>query len=137
MCSVARPDVGEKMKKNNKEIKVIGDRVLIVPDMGEDRTNVGLYLPKWAFEKETGQGGRIVEVGPGYPLPAPTDVEEEPWKEKQDDKSFLPLQAQVGDYVLFLRKAAIEIRVDNDPFLICPQGALLVIIRDLEEKSDF
>ncbi len=124
------------MKKNNKEIHVVGDRVLIVPDMGEDRTNVGLYLPKWALEKETVQGGRIVEVGPGTPLPAPTDIEEEPWKEKKHDKNYIPLQAKIGDYVLFLRKAAIEIRLDEHPFLICPQAALLVVLRELASVQD-
>ncbi|MBN1542057.1 co-chaperone GroES [candidate division KSB1 bacterium] len=122
------------MKKNNKEIKVVGDRVLIVPDIGEDRTQVGLYLPKWAVEKETVQGGRIVEVGPGTPLPSPTDIEEEPWKDKRQEKNYIPPQAQVGDYVIFLRKAAIEIRLDDEPFLICPQAALLVIVRESEEK---
>mgnify|MGYP002395623836 FL=1 len=40
------------MKKGKKEIIVVGDRILIVPDVGEDRSNAGLYLPKWAVEKE-------------------------------------------------------------------------------------
>ena len=29
---------------------VVGDRVLIAPDEGDDRTDVGLYLPRWAVE---------------------------------------------------------------------------------------
>ena len=58
------------MKKGNKELLVVGDRLLIVPDVGEERSNAGLYLPKWAVEKESIQAGRIVEVGPGIPLPA-------------------------------------------------------------------
>ena len=42
---------------------VIGDRVLIEPDEGEHRTEVGLYLPRWAVEKESVQAGRIVAAG--------------------------------------------------------------------------
>lgn len=121
------------MKKGKKDILVVGDRVLIVPDIGEDRSNSGLYLPKWAVEKESIQAGRIVEVGPGFPLPLPEDIEEEPWKltEQQEDQD--ALQAQIGDYVIFLRKAAIEIKYEGDIYLIVPHAALLMIIRDNED----
>jgi len=118
------------MKKGNREIVVVGDRVLIVPDLGEDRSNVGLYLPKWAVEKESIQAGSIVEIGPGIPLPAPTDMDEESWRPKGNSQQFAPLQARVGDYAVFLRKAAVEIKLDGDTFLIVPQAALLVLIRE-------
>lgn len=118
------------MKKGNKEILVVGDRVLIVPDIGEDRSNTGLYLPKWAVEKESIQAGRIIEVGSGFPLPLPEDIEEEPWKahEPQNDQEML--EPQVGDYVIFLRKAAIEIKYEGDLYLIVPHAALLMVVRD-------
>ena len=35
----------------HERLIVVGDRVLIAPDAGEDRTEVGLYLPRWAVEK--------------------------------------------------------------------------------------
>lgn len=120
------------MKKGTKEIVIVGDRVLIVPDMGEDRSNVGLYLPKWAVERESVQGGTIVEVGPGIPLSAPTDQEEELWKLSRSPGVYSPLQAHIGDYALFLRKGAIELKMEGDTFLIVPQSALLVLIRDRE-----
>ena len=60
---------------SKKRLIVIGDRVLIQPDEGEERTEVGLYLPKWAVEKEAVQSGRIIGTGPGTPLPDPGDVE--------------------------------------------------------------
>ena len=118
------------MKKGKKELIVIGDRLLIVPDVGEDRSNTGLYLPKWAVERESIQAGRIVEVGPGVPLPQPNDVEEEPWKQSNVDMEKTPQQAQVGDYAIFLRKAAVEVKFEEETFLIVPHAALLLLVRD-------
>jgi len=121
------------MKKGKKDILVVGDRVLIVPDIGEERSNAGLYLPKWAVEKESIQAGRIVEVGPGIPLPSPDDIEDEPWKAKDVQQDEINFEAQVGDYAIFLRKAAIEIKFERDIYLIVPYPALLMLIRDEEE----
>ncbi len=118
------------MKKGNREIIVVGDRVLVVPDLGEERSNVGLYLPKWALEKEAIQAGTIVEIGPGVPLTAPMDVDEESWRPKNATSPQAAQQAQSGDYAVFLRKAAVEIKLDGDTFLIVPQSALLVLIRE-------
>src|SRR5438093_427801 len=50
-----------------KRLIVVGDRVLITPEEGEERTNVGLYLPPTAVESRQVQGGRIVATGPGTP----------------------------------------------------------------------
>ena len=118
------------MKKGNKEVLVVGDRVLIVPDVGEDRSEVGLYLPKWAVEKESIQGGRIVETGPGENLPSPTDIEEEPWKESGFNKKTQPIQAVVGDFAIFLRKAAVEVKFEGDTYLVVPHAAILLLLRD-------
>src|SRR2546425_3288404 len=51
-----------------KRLIVVGDRVLIAPEEGEERTNVGLYLPPTAVETRQVQGGRIVATGPGTPI---------------------------------------------------------------------
>ena len=118
------------MKKGKKELIVVGDRLLIVPDIGEDRSNTGLYLPKWAVEKESVQAGRIVEVGPGVPMPQPNDVEEEPWKQSIKDLEQIPQPAQVGDDAIFLRKAAVEIKLEGETFLIVPYAAILLLVRN-------
>ena len=119
------------MKKGKKELIVVGDRLLIVPDVGDDRSNAGLYLPRWALEKESVQSGRIVEIGPAVPMPDPDDIEQEPWKQNAYDDYDAPQQAQVGDYAIFMRKSAIEIKFDSDTFLIVPHGALLLLVRDI------
>lgn len=43
---------------------------------------------------------------------------------------YIPSQAEIGDYVLFLNKAAIPIHVEDVDYLIIPQSAILLLIRD-------
>ena len=54
--------------EKDRELIIIGDRVLITPDTG-DKTDSGLYLPPGLKEKEKVQSGYIVKIGPGYQLP--------------------------------------------------------------------
>lgn len=116
------------MKRGNKQLLVVGDRVLIKPEEGEQRTKVGLLLPAGAIEKEEVRGGSVVALGPGTPIPPSND--EEPWKTPQTQARYMPMAVSVGDYALFFRKAAMEITFEGDPFLVVPYGAILVLVRD-------
>src|SRR5213596_1210855 len=70
-----------------KRLIVVGDRVLIAPEEGEERTNVGLYLPPTAVESRQVQGGRVVATGPGTPMTEPASMDDEPWKIRGPDVS--------------------------------------------------
>jgi len=119
------------MRHKKKQIIVVGDRVLIQPDKGESKSAAGLYLPPSVLEKQEIRGGIIVEVGPGIPVGNPNEGGDEPWKtEIHSGIKYIPTQAELGDYALFLNKAAIEIKVEKDNYLIVPQSAILVLIRD-------
>lgn len=119
------------MRHKKKQIIVVGDRVLIQPNKGETKSTAGLYLPPSVIEKQEIRGGIIVEVGPGIPVGNPDDVGDEPWKiEMHRGIKYIPTQAELGDYALFLNKAAIEIKVESDYYLIVSQSAILVLIRD-------
>ena len=122
------------MKKLNskaqKQLIVVGDRVLILPDEAKARTDFGLYLPQGVEEKEKIHGGFVVKVGPGYPLPDPGTDSDEPWSRNSMEPKYLPLQVEEGDYVIFLRKSALEVEYDGKKYLIMPQSAILLIIRD-------
>ena len=116
--------------KGLSSIVVIGDRVLVQPDDAEGRTKVGLFLPPGALEKEAAQSGRVVKVGPGTPVPDNSEFDDEPWKHHgHREARFIPMQARCGDYAIFLRKAAVEIKFEETRYLVVPQGALLVLIR--------
>ena len=115
--------------KPSKKLVVMGDRVLVVPEEGEERTSVGLYLPPTAVDRQAVQGGKILAVGPGTPMAEPTALDDEPWRIAKGDTRFLPMQAKVGDYALFFRKAAVEITFENERYLVVPQAAILVLVR--------
>ncbi len=119
------------MRYKQKQIIIVGDRVLIQPDTGEKKSAAGLYLPPSVIEKQDVHGGIVVEVGPGIPVGNPDDISEEPWKTNSNgDIRYIPTQAEIGDYALFLSKASIEIKVEDQDYLILHQSAILVLIRD-------
>ena len=118
------------MRVGKRRIIVIGDRVLIRPDESAEKSPAGLYLPPTVREKEDVWGGVVVEVGPGLPVSDPNSVEEEPWKTETESVRYIPPQAETGDYALFLKKASVEINVEENKYLIVPQAAILVIIRE-------
>lgn len=113
-----------------KQIVVIGDRILLNLDDEDDRTKSGLYLPPSVREKEKVAMGRVVKVGPGYPIPNPNYTEDEPWSQPKDPMRYIPLQAKEGDYAIFLREQAIEVEFEQKKYLIVPQSAVLMIVRD-------
>ena len=119
------------MKRGNKKLLVVGDRILVKPEDGETRTDVGLILPAAAVEKESVQTGRVVALGPGIALPPPNEESEEPWKSSQSAR-YMPMQVDLGDYAVFFRKAAIEITFEKQRYLVVPQSAILVLVREDE-----
>jgi chaperonin GroES len=121
---------------SRKRIIVIGDRVLIKPDLNEERTKVGLYLPQTVKDKEEVIGGTVVQTGPGIPLADPADLSEEPWKRQEREMKFLPVQARPGDYALFLQKAGVEIKYQGEKYIIVPQSAILILIREKDLNTD-
>ena len=92
-----------------KKMMVVGDRLLISPENGEERTRVGLYRPATAIDTHQLQEGMIVATGPGDPVPDASSFDEEPWKIDEKMPRFRPMQARVGDHAIFFRKAAVEI----------------------------
>ena len=118
------------MRRNDKRLIVVGDRVLVQAEEGEERTNVGLYLPPSAVDSQAVQGGRIVATGPGLPMPDLAEPGDEPWRAGARERRFLPMQARVGDYALFFRKAAVEITFESERFLVVPQTAILALVRE-------
>ena len=113
-----------------KELIVVGDRVLIEPEEGDQRTKVGLYLPQTAVEARVVHGGRVIALGPGVPMAGPNDLDEEPWKRERREPRYMPMQARQGDYALFFRKASVDITFEDKHYFVVPHDAILVLVRD-------
>jgi co-chaperonin GroES (HSP10) len=124
------------MARKKKHLIVVGDRVLVKPEEGDERTKVGLYLPPTAVDNQAVQGGEIVATGPGLPMPDPGDASDEPWRTGPRETRFVPMQARNGDYALFFRKAAVEITFENERYLVVPQSAILALMREELEVEE-
>ena len=111
-----------------KKLVVIGDRVLIKPTRSDERTASGLYLPPGVQEKEKVQQGYIIKTGPGYAIPMPVD--DEPWKQDDDQVKYVPLQAKEGDLAIFLLSGATEVMYEKEKYFIVPQSAILMLERE-------
>ncbi len=118
------------MSPLKKRLIVVGDRLLVRPESGEEKTNTGLYLPASAVSARSAQSGWVVSVGPGIPLPDFHEAPPEPWEDEAPNPRYMPLQAQEGDFVLFMRKAAVEIAFEKKDYLIVPNSAVLVLVRE-------
>lgn len=114
-----------------KKLIVIGDRVLIRLVKPEEKTESGLYLPPGFQEIEKIQQGYIIKAGPGYAVSSPMD--DEPWKSKDEQVKYIPLQAKEGDLAIFLLHSATEVFYEKEKYYIVPQSAILM----LEREEDF
>jgi len=124
------------MSEPKKRLIVVGDRVLVQPEEGEDRTKVGLYLPATAVDSQAVQGGKVVATGPGNAMSAPTELSDEPWKIGAPEPRYVPLQARIGDYAIFFRRAAVEITFEGERYLVVPQAAILTLVREEDDQDD-
>ena len=126
------------------DIIIVGDRVLIKPQEGEQQTKAGLYLPASVVDKEHVSLGRVIRVGPGYVVPNPDYSDAESWAPSKELIRYLPLQARPGDTAFFLRKEMIEISFRDEDYVIVSHHAILALIRsspddllkDIEEDLD-
>jgi co-chaperonin GroES (HSP10) len=111
-----------------EKVILVGDRVLIKPKSPQDKTKSGLFLPPGIEEKEKLFSGYLVKAGPGYAIPDMS--EEEPWKNKDHEIKYVPLQAKEGDLVIYMQHNGYEIEFKNEKYVILSHSAILMIIRD-------
>jgi chaperonin GroES len=116
-------------EKDLAKIIIVGDRVLIKPRSFNDKTKSGLFLPPGVQQNEKLYQGYVVKVGPGYPIPSVQDYDE-PWKDKSDEVKYVPLQPKRGDLAVYLQNSAWEIVFNDEKYLIVPNSAILLLVRD-------
>ena len=116
-------------EKDLGKLIVIGDRVLIKPKVPQSKTKSGLFLPPGVNESEKVQIGFVVKAGPGYPIPTINDIDE-PWKSRTEEPKYVPLQPKEGDQAVYLQGSAIEIEFNREKYVVVPQSAILLLVRD-------
>ena len=83
------------MPRLKNKLIVMGDRLLVRPEDGEERTNAGLYLPATAVSARQAQGGWVVSVSPGTPVASPADLDDA--FGESETALYVPMQAQEGN----------------------------------------
>jgi len=94
-------------------IKPLADYILIEPDIVEEKTKSGIFLPATA-EKERPEKGTVIAVGSG---------------KKKTSGERIPLEVKVGDNVLFTKYGPNEIEVDGKEYLITREEDILAILK--------
>jgi len=97
--------------KSKTVLTPLDDRVIVQPDVAEEKTASGIFLPEGAKEKPA--QGTIVAVGPGKL----TDAGERatPGVKK-------------GDKVIYGKYAGTEVDIDGDQYMIMRESELLGVI---------
>ena len=108
---------------------VVGDRVLIKPRDMETRTESGLFLPPGVHKKDKVFSGYVVKTGPGYAIPGDSSTDE-PWKPREEQARYIPLQCKEGDLAIYLKDHSYEIEFEKERYVIVPHSAILMVIRD-------
>jgi co-chaperonin GroES (HSP10) len=116
-------------EKDLQKLIVIGDRILIKPKTPQSKTKSGLFLPPGVNENEKVQIGYVLKVGPGYPIPSVNDSDE-PWKNRNEEPKYVPLQPREGDQAVYLQNSAIEIEFNKEKYIVVPHSAILLLLRD-------
>ena len=91
-------------------IKPLGDRVLVRPDVAEEKTASGIIIPDTAKEKP--QRGTVVAVGPG----------------KVENGIKIDMTVKAGDKVLYGKYSGTELNLDGEDFLIMRESDILGIV---------
>ena len=94
-----------------RQLRPLGDRVVIKPTPREEMTKSGIVLPDTAKEKP--QEGEIIAAGPG---------------KINDDGKREPMDVKVGDKVLYAKYAGTEFKVDDEELLIVSQKDILAVV---------
>jgi len=99
---------------NVKELKPLGDRVLIKPTFEEEKSKGGILLPD-TVSKEKPQVGEILAIGPGA---------------TSKEGKIIPMTVKKGDKVVYAKYSGTDIKSDNDEdYLILSEKDILAIVK--------
>ncbi len=94
-------------------IKPLGDRVVVKPELKEEkRLPSGIIIPESA-DKEKPMTGTVIAIGPG----------------KYDNGKREPIQVKEGDKVLFSKYGYDEVKIESEEYYLLSESSILGIIK--------
>jgi chaperonin GroES len=91
-------------------LRPLGDRVIVKPGEGEEKTASGLVIPDTAKEKP--QEGTVVAVGPG----------------RYEDGKNVPMDVKKGDKIIYSKYGGTEVKIDGEEHLILSERDILAVV---------
>lgn len=92
-------------------VSPLGDRVFLKVNKAEEKTAGGILMPDTAQEKP--QIGTVVSLGPG---------------KRNEDGSYLPMDIQVNDQVLYSKYAGTDIQLGSEDYVLVKEQDILAIV---------
>jgi chaperonin GroES len=93
-------------------LKPLADRLIIEPLETEEPTPSGIMLPETAKEKP--MQGKVLAIGPGA---------------RQENGKRIVMDVIKGDRVLYAKYTGIEVKIENQKYLILKETDVLAIVQ--------
>ncbi|MFA5104652.1 MAG: co-chaperone GroES [Candidatus Margulisiibacteriota bacterium] len=93
-----------------KNLRPLGDRVVVKQEPSEEKTQSGIVLPDTAKEKP--QMGTVIAVGLGRIF---------------DNGQRVPVEVKVGDKVIYAKYGGTEVKLDNEEYIILQERDILAV----------
>jgi chaperonin GroES len=90
------------------KLQPLGDRLVVKPMEGEEKTKGGIILPDTAKEKP--QEGKVLAVGPGR---------------LTEDGKRIAMEVKVGDVVLYVKYGGTEIKIEGEELMVLRESDIL------------
>jgi chaperonin GroES len=90
------------------KLQPLGDRLVVKPLEGEEKTRGGIILPDTAKEKP--QEGKVLAVGPGR---------------LSEDGQRIAMEVKVGDVVLYVKYGGTEVKIDGEELIVLRESDIL------------
>ncbi len=92
------------------KLRPLGDRVIVKPSEGEEKTKSGLVIPDTAKEKP--QEGEVIAAGPG----------------RYEDGKYVPMEVKEGDSVIYSKYGGTEVKIEGEEHLILSERDILAVV---------
>jgi chaperonin GroES len=100
------------------KFRPLHDRVVIERIDAEAKTGGGIIIPDTAKEKP--QQGKLIAVGPGR---------------RDENGKLIPIDAKVGDRILFGKWSGTEVKIDGREYLIMNESDIMGVLVEAEANK--